>query len=221
MINWSEIDTVLLDMDGTLLDLRFDNYFWQSIVPTYFAKKEKLSLDEAKEQLSPIFKSQEGLLNWYCLDYWSDELGIDIVKLKLDYQEHIEELPHTRIFLQAVRLSGKRCVLVTNAHAESLSIKMKKTGLIGFFDAVVSAHDFGYPKEQQSFWRAFHQLEQFDKSKTMMVDDSLSVLKAADTFGIQYLVAITQPDSTEPPRIVHEYTAVEDLSKITPSGSGA
>jgi len=217
MINWSEIDTVLLDMDGTLLDLRFDNYFWQTVVPEYFANKKNLTLDEAIEYLTPIFKSQEGLLNWYCLDYWSDELGIDIAKLKVDSQEHIEELPHTRSFLAAVRLAGKRCILVTNAHVDSLSIKMKKTGLIGFFDAIVSAHDFGYAKEHQSFWLAFHELEQFDKSKTVMVDDSLSVLKAADTFGVQHLVAITQPDSTKPPSIVHDFTAVEDLSEITPN----
>lgn len=217
MINWSEIDTVLLDMDGTLLDLRFDNYFWQTVVPECFANKNNLSFEEAVKYLTPIFKAQEGLLNWYCLDYWTGELGIDIAKLKLDSQVHINELPHTRSFLAAVKSTGKRCILVTNAHVDSLSIKMKKTGLVGFFDAIVSSHDFGYPKEQQSFWRAFHQLERFDKSKTVMVDDSLSVLKAADTFGIQHLVAITQPDSTKPPRIVHDFTAVEDLSEIIPN----
>lgn len=32
-IAWQEVDTVLLDMDGTLLDLAFDNYFWQTLVP--------------------------------------------------------------------------------------------------------------------------------------------------------------------------------------------
>ena len=31
--DWRAIDTVLLDMDGTLLDLRFDNYFWLELVP--------------------------------------------------------------------------------------------------------------------------------------------------------------------------------------------
>lgn len=216
MINWSDIETVLLDMDGTLLDLRFDNHFWQRVVPDYFANKEGISFDEAIKQLEPLFKAQEGLLNWYCLDYWSEALGIDIVKLKVETQEHIKELPHTRDFLGAIKASGKRCVLVTNAHAESLNLKMQKTGLVEFFDAIVSAHDFGYPKEQQSFWHAFHQLEQFDKSKTVMADDSLSVLKAADTFGIQYIVAITKPDSAEPPRIVHDYLAVESLGAIQP-----
>lgn len=217
MIDWSEIETILLDMDGTLLDLRFDNYFWQQVVLEYYANKENLSFEQAVKVLEPMFKAQEGLLNWYCLDYWTEALGIDIAKLKVETQDHIKELPHTREFLKAVKETGKRCVLVTNAHVDSLSIKMQKTGLVEFFDAIVSAHDFGYPKEQQNFWREFQKLEQFDKDKTVMVDDSLSVLKAADLYGIKYLVAITQPDSTAPPRILHEFTAVENLSLIKPN----
>lgn len=217
MIDWSKIETVLLDMDGTLLDLRFDNYFWRSVVPEYYAHQENMSLDEAVAHLEPIFKAQEGLLNWYCLDYWTQELGIEIAKLKVDNQEHIKELPDTRAFLRQLQRSSKRCVLVTNAHADSLSIKMQKTGLIEFLDAIVSSHDIGYPKEQQGFWQALQKLEAFDKSTTVMVDDSLSVLRAADEFGIKHLVAITQPDSTEPPRIVHEYTAVDSIGKLLPN----
>ena len=216
MINWSKIETVLLDMDGTLLDLRFDNYFWQTVVPEKYAAKLGLSLEQALEHLQPIFKAQEGLLNWYCLDYWSKELDLDIVKLKHDMRDQVRVLPYTRDFLQAVKLSGKRCVLVTNAHLGSLQIKMQQTGLVEFFDAIVSSHDLGYPKENQGFWRELTKLETFDKASTVLVDDSLSVLKAADVFGVQYLVAITQPDSTQAPRMIHEFAAVGDLSEIKP-----
>jgi len=216
MINWSKIETVLLDMDGTLLDLRFDNYFWQTVVPECFARKNGWSFEQALMHLSPIFKAQEGLLNWYCLDYWSKELDLDIVKLKHDMREQVAVLPHTRDFLQALKLSDKRCVLVTNAHKDSLRIKMQQTGLVEFFDAIVSSHDLGYPKEQQGFWKELTKFEKLNKETTVLVDDSLSVLKAADTFGIQYLIAITKPDSTQPPRMIHEFAAVSDLSEIKP-----
>ena len=33
MLNWSKIDTVLLDMDGTLLDLHYDSHFWLNVIP--------------------------------------------------------------------------------------------------------------------------------------------------------------------------------------------
>ena len=53
MLDWNNISTVLLDMDGTLLDLHFDNYFWQHHVPVRYAEKHKLELDDARNFLFP------------------------------------------------------------------------------------------------------------------------------------------------------------------------
>lgn len=41
-IDWQAVDTVLLDMDGTLLDLAFDNYFWQKLVPETYGEQQDL-----------------------------------------------------------------------------------------------------------------------------------------------------------------------------------
>ena len=216
MINWPKINTILLDMDGTLLDLKFDNYFWRVLVPEAYAKKEGVSVAEAVDYLNPIFRSQEGLLNWYCLDYWSDALSINIIELKQQAQEHIQVLPYTIEFLQAIKEANIRCVLVTNAHADSLSLKMQRTGLLSYFDLVVCAHDIGHPKEHQSFWKKFHALEEFDVNSTLFVDDSLSVLRSAANFGITELVAITWPDSSEKPRRVDEFKTVKHLAELLP-----
>ena len=40
---WSDIDTVLLDMDGTLLDLHFDNHFWLEHLPQRYAELHGVS----------------------------------------------------------------------------------------------------------------------------------------------------------------------------------
>lgn len=216
MIKWDEIETVLLDMDGTLLDLKFDNEFWQQIVPAAFAKKQGLALALAKEQLAPVFKQQEGRLNWYCLDYWSEQLGLNIAELKRQQQHDIQVLPHTRDFLIALHQTGKHCVLLTNAHVDSLSLKMQKTGLVEFFDSVVSSHDLGYPKEHPQFWRRFQQLDRFKNESTVMVDDSLPVLEAAKKHGIKHLVFITHPDSSMPARDSDQHIAVKSLGEITP-----
>lgn len=216
MIDWSKIETVLLDMDGTLLDLYFDNYFWQTLIPTCYAEQQGMALEEAVEVLTPIFKEEEGKLNWYCLDYWTDKLSLDIVQLKRQVKDSISVLPHTREFLLAIHKQNIRCVLVTNAHKGSWTLKMQETGLIEFFDAIVCAHDMGYPKEHQMFWTKLQQLEGFNAANTLFVDDSLSVLRSASLFGLTELVAIASPDSTQPPRMIEEFTAVEHLGDLLP-----
>ena len=214
MINWENIDTVLLDMDGTLLDLNYDNHFWQEFVPLRYANKHNLTVAEAKIQLIPQFKKMEGQLEWYCLDYWSNALQLDIVGLKMEVEGLIAVLPHVVEFLEKIQLSSRTLLLVTNAHRNSLGLKMDKTCLNRFFDALISSHDYGYAKEQAAFWPILQQHHPFDKQRTLLVDDSLAVLNAARQFGLAQLVSITKPDSQKPLRVVENYPAIEDFRAL-------
>ncbi len=216
MVNWKDIDTVLLDMDGTLLDLRFDNHFWQEFVPLKFAEKEGLSIEHAKAHLTPRFKSKEGSLDWYCLDFWSDSLQLDIAGLKADLAELIAVLPHVSEFLEKLSAAQQQVLLVTNAHRDSLDLKMAKTGLLTFFHEVISSHDFGLPKEHKQFWSSLHDQHPFEKQRTLLIDDSLPVLRSARDFGITHLVSISRPDSGMPIREVAEFPAIEDFRELMP-----
>lgn len=211
MVNWEEIESVFLDMDGTLLDLRFDNHFWQEFVPHKFAEKHGLTFDDAKTHLVPRFKSKEGTLDWYCLDFWSDELGLDIMALKHELAELISVLPHVSDFLEKLSASSKKVLLVTNAHRGSLDLKMERTGLLTFFDHVVSSHDFRVPKEHPEFWGALQRHERYEKQSTLLIDDSLAVLRSAREFGIAHLVSVSRPDSGRPKREIEEFNAIEDF----------
>ena len=73
MINWNEIETVLLDMDGTLLDLHFDDYFWQIQLPLKWGELNGWDSETAMSKLIPIFQGTRGTLPWYCLDTWSEK----------------------------------------------------------------------------------------------------------------------------------------------------
>ena len=214
MIDWEKIDTVLLDMDGTLLDLNFDNHFWKEYVPLKFAEQQGISVEHAKQQLQPRFKSMEGKLEWYCLDYWSNALQLNIAELKVEIAGLIAVLPHVLDFLEKLRQSPRKVLLVTNAHKDSLGLKMEKTCLQPFFDAIVCSHDLGFPKEHPDFWPQLQQQLGFDKQRTLLIDDSLAVLTAARLFGLDHLCAISKPDSRLPRRQITEFPAIADFREL-------
>lgn len=217
MIVWEQIDTVLLDMDGTLLDLRFDNHFWLEYLPKKYAQAHELSLAQAQDRLLPHMRRIEGTIDWYCLDYWSEALQLDIAALKRDVCELIDFRPQARAFLEALGQAGKRRVLVTNAHRDALALKCERTDLACHLDVMISSHDFRAPKEQQEFWKALQATEDFDPARSLLLDDTMSVLRAARDYGIQWLLGIAEPDSGQGRRLREEFELVEDFAQIMPS----
>ncbi|HRF44881.1 MAG TPA: GMP/IMP nucleotidase [Candidatus Competibacteraceae bacterium] len=213
---WPEICTVLLDMDGTLLDLHFDNYFWRELIPKRYAERHALSLDQAHAEVKARTQAVEGTLDWYCLDYWTRELALDVVALKREIEHLIAVHPYALEFLDALRATGKRVILVTNAHPHSLSLKMEKTQLTGHFDAMICAHDLGLVKEQPEFWPRLQQIEAFNPAATLLVDDNLSILHTAQDYGIAYVVSVLRPDSIDPPRTLDRFPAIQDFSDLLP-----
>ena len=216
MIIWEKIHTVLLDMDGTLLDLHYDNHFWLEHVPRRYAEKNALSLAAAKNELLGRYKNAEGTLDWYCIDYWTRELRLDIPQLKEEVDHLIAIHPHVIDFLDAVRATGRRMVLVTNAHGKTIELKFRRTQLGEHFDAVVCSHDFGLPKERAEFWERMQAVEPFDKTTALLVDDSLPVLRAARAYGIAQLLAVRRPDSKQPEKLTGEFPAILSFREVMP-----
>ncbi len=216
MVDWQRVDTVLLDMDGTLLDLHFDNHFWQVHVPLRYAEKHGVSLEAAKDALFPRFRKAEGTLDWYCVDYWTRELGLDIALLKEEVNHLIAVHPHVIEFLDAARAAGKYLSLVTNAHNKSLALKLRQTEIGRHFDAIVCAHDLGLPKEHPPFWAKLQTLAPYAPERTLLIDDSLPVLRSAQAYGMGQLLAVKHPDSKGPPKDHGEFNAITSFHDILP-----
>ncbi len=217
---WPDIDTVLLDMDGTLLDLHFDNHFWLELLPQRYAELHGISRAMAELELAPLFNEHVGKLTWYCLDYWTRELNLPIREMKREVAELIALRPSADEFLSALRQAGKRVVLITNAHRDSLSLKLEKIELAPWFDRLISSHDYGYPKEAAQFWYALRQDLAFDPSRTLFIDDSLPILRSARHFGVAHLLAVREPDSRSAPKDTEEFVAVDDYRELIASLHG-
>lgn len=211
---WAEIDTVLLDMDGTLLDLHFDNYFWLHHLPACYAKQHRLSLEQAKAYLQPLLASYQGQLAWYCTDFWSEKLQLPIVQMKRDTAEKIAWRPEAQAFLQRLGAMGKQRVLITNAHPDSLQIKLEQVALAPYLDQIISSHTLGYPKEDQCFWQALQAQLQFSRARSVFFDDSEAVLTSAQHYGVAHTLAIAQPDSQGPLKHYQHFSAVQSFMAL-------
>ncbi|MCC2638965.1 MAG: HAD-superfamily hydrolase, subfamily variant 3 [Moraxellaceae bacterium] len=216
LVDWGRIDTVLLDMDGTLLDLYFDNHFWLQHLPGVFGRERGLAPEAAHAELVARFGREQGTLNWYCVDFWSQELGLDIPLLKKDIAHLIAPRPGAFEFLAAIRDSGREAWLVTNAHHHSLSLKLAHTPLTDLCDRILCSHDFREPKESAAFWPALRASEPFDPARALFVDDSESVLRAAHDYGIGQLLTIGQPDSRKPTRDGLHFPVLHHFNDLLP-----
>jgi putative hydrolase of the HAD superfamily len=211
---WEKITWVLLDMDGTLLDKYYDDYFWESLVPEEYARQRGLTLAVAKNEVYARYQREEGTLNWTDIDFWSRELDLDIPSLKESIRHLIEVHPDTEDFLKFLRKIKKRVALVTNAHWKTLDLKMNHVGLLGYFDEVISSFDLGAPKEELSFWEILRKRLHFDPRQTLLVDDNADALATARNYGIHYLLFKAKSSSQLPPNPHPDFATIESFHEL-------
>jgi putative hydrolase of the HAD superfamily len=211
---WKDIGWVLLDMDGTLLDKHFDDYFWETLVPQEYARRQNLPLNEARETVFARYRREEGTLNWTDIDFWSRELDLDIPALKEGIRHLIEVHPDAEDFLRFLRHQGKKVALVTNAHYKTLDLKMNHTGLLGYFDEVISSFDLGTPKEDLHFWQILQERLKFNPQQTVLVDDNAEVLAAAKNYGLKYVFFKAKSSSQSDPQNHPDFPSIETFHEL-------
>ena len=213
-INWRNIDTLLVDMDGTVLDLAFDNYFWAELLPQMLAQQRGISVPSAREQMREYTSSVLGSLQWYCIEHWTRQLELDVAAIKHAMRHRISYLPGALEFLQHTRAAPLRILIVTNAHPQTLAIKLRQTHLDRHVDGIFSSHEFGHPKESAGFWQRFEKEQRLQRDRTVLVDDSAPVVTAARDHGLAGAVTITRPDSGMPERAPGDGPAVGALADL-------
>ncbi len=211
---WSDIETVFLDMDGTLLDKYYDDYFWEHYVPETFAKKNNIDSLMARQHLLATYKSVADTLQWTDIDYWSDRLGLDIAKLKEEVSHLVNIHPHVIDFLAYMEELGKKVFLITNAHPKALQVKMNKVQLDAWFQRLICSQEVGAAKEQAQFWCKLHDILPYDKDTTLFADDTEKVLHSAESYGIRHLIHIAKPSSRLAPRHSLHYPSIISFNEL-------
>ncbi len=201
-------------MDGTLLDLHFDNHFWLEHLPVHMANKNNITVAQAKIEFTNMCASIAGTLDWYCIDYWEKKLDTDIILLKKQVAEKIAMRDNVEVFLKYLKTKQHQIVLLTNAHRKTVELKFRHTKIQPYFDKIITAHEIGVAKEEEDFWVELHKVESFDPEKSLFIDDNMEVLRAAENYGIAYLLSIRQPDSQQPPKNTKHYTAIDCFSQL-------
>jgi len=212
--DWEKISTVLLDMDGTLLDKYFDDYFWEQFLPEVYGNRNGLPVDQARQELFQHYHSVKYTLKWTDLDYWSETLDLDIIALKKEVSHLIAVLPDVIDFLAFLKTAGKSVYMVTAAHRKSLDIKMGKVDLRPYFDRLICADDLGKPKEDSRFWQDLEERIGFTRRRTLFADDNLDVLSTARGHGIGHLVHMARPSSQIPPRYSDDYPSITTFKEL-------
>jgi putative hydrolase of the HAD superfamily len=215
-LSWQEIDTVLLDMDGTLLDKHFDDYFWEQYVPEHYSLLHNIPVEVAKSQLLVRYHKVENTLDWADLNFWSRELGLDLQELKLRINHLIGVHPYVVEFLEYCLRCRKKLYMITNAHSSTLTIKLEKTSIGPWFDRIVCAEEVGMAKEEPLFWEKLEQMLHFDKKRTLLVDDSENVLFSAQKYGMGYLLFVARPSSRQRVQYSCHFPSIEYFKELLP-----
>ena len=213
-LNWNEIDDVLLDMDGTLLDRHFDNFFFEEELPRRYATLNGLQLEESRDTLMAMYRSVEGELDWTNLHYWTQRVGIDVVAMTKELDHMIGFFFGAEEFLQHLRLLGKRVTIVTNAHESGVAIKVAKTGLDQHVNRIVNACEVGYLKMRPEYWPNCPRLLGFDPTRSLYMDDDESCLIAAKRFGVAHLIHSAKSSSQLPPAPLDQFVSVTGFSPL-------
>ena len=209
-----DIEHILIDMDGVLLDTKYDNYFWQEYIPYIYSKKNNISLEQAIKITHSLFNYKKNTKDWYDLDYWTNILDIDVTKekKKKETMKKIKLKKNVIATLEDLKNKNKKLYLVTNAHKKTLDIKLSKFTLNEYFDTIICSHELRYVKEDIQFWYILRQHLNLDYKKSILIEDTIDNINSAYHAGLKSIYVNNMNDNHPTP-----ISKIGDFSELSSS----
>jgi len=184
---------ILLDIDGVLLDLSFDNLFWQELIPLKLASSKNISIEEAKTEIKKTASKIYGTLPWYELEFWESRYDIDFLSVANKHSSKINFLPDSEKILQQLASLDKRIILLTNCDPRLLNIKANAVPFMQYVDGCISSVEIGAVKENQNFWGPAFRYFNINPNFSLFADDNLYVVNSAIKAGIKNSFQVLEP----------------------------
>ncbi|MDC0414901.1 HAD hydrolase-like protein [Gammaproteobacteria bacterium] len=212
---FKDIECLLIDMDGVILDNAYDNDFWQNQIPEVIADSKGIEFDDAKRLAIQIFNYKKNTKDWYDVDYWSNMLSIDIVAQKRSEKSFSRISLYDGVIDTLSVLKNKtKMILITNAHRKTLNIKLEKYNLTPYFDEMVCAHELNYVKEDIQLWYMLRSKYRLDYEKTLLVEDTINNINVGLSAGISGAIYVGDEKFTVSDKIIKLSSINQILSAV-------
>ena len=212
---FKDIECLLIDMDGVILDNAYDNDFWQNQIPEVIADSKGIAFDDAKRLAIQIFNYKKNTKDWYDVDYWSNMLSIDIEAQKRSEKSFSRISLYDGVIDTLSVLKNKtKMILITNAHRKTLNIKLEKYNLTPYFDEMVCAHELNYVKEDIQLWYMLRSKYRLDYEKTLLVEDTINNINVGLSAGISGAIYVGDETFTVSDKIIKLSSINQILSAV-------
>jgi|TARA_B110000014_G_C20049531_1_gene545880 putative hydrolase of the HAD superfamily len=212
---FKDIECLLIDMDGVILDNAYDNDFWQNQIPEVIADSKGIAFDDAKRLAIQIFNYKKNTKDWYDVDYWSNMLNIDIEAQKRSEKSFSRISLYDGVIDTLSVLKNKtKMILITNAHRKTLNIKLEKYNLTPYFDEMVCAHELNYVKEDIQLWYMLRSKYRLDYEKTLLVEDTINNINVGLSAGISGAIYVGDEKFTVSDKIIKLSSINQILSAV-------
>ena len=212
---FKDIECLLIDMDGVILDNAYDNDFWQNQIPEVIADSKGIAFDDAKRLAIQIFNYKKNTKDWYDVDYWSNMLNIDIEAQKRSEKSFSRISLYDGVIDTLSILKNKtKMILITNAHRKTLNIKLEKYNLTPYFDEMVCAHELNYVKEDIQLWYMLRSKYRLDYEKTLLVEDTINNINVGLSAGISGAIYVGDEKFTVSDKIIKLSSINQILSAV-------